>query len=459
LDSDLGFGRTKSLALNNPANPAPADIITKGQKLLASPMLSLKLADNIDVRIGGFVRHLVGEFYNESLSKQHLDTSMVLIPGHADSTRVVQSNSDSIRYSESYWRSVSDDGQAEIQATMRLWKVNTFIFGAEYLLNRVHFGETVDRATGVPLLGSQGRIEMISNTGIYAQDEVHLGDISTIVPGLRFDYHSAFGPVLSPKIGGTFSPIDWLHLRMSIGQAFRAPALSELYISDLTLQPGIVLHSNSTLKPERILAFDGGVDISRFKWAKFTVNGFYNLMNDLISPKIQLDTSALGNVNITFRNIASAWSTGAELSFDAAIGEWVSFSANYAYTLTHDDILDTVLDFIPAHKGGMTVSGHADFGKFGIAAQVAEDLVGSRTYINWQGSRNDLTYNAADSNLVPKHEPLSPYLRTDLSLRASYIDKAWLTIGVQNVFDAIYLESGGTLAPGRIFSIKLGGEF
>jgi len=219
FDSDLGFGKTKSLAVNNPDSTPPADIITRGTETAREPHAFAETHRQYRSPVGGFVRHLVGEFYNEALSKQHLDTSMVLIPGHADSTQVIQSNGDSIGTAKATGVSVSDDGQAEMQTTVHMGNSNTITFGTEYLLNRVHFGATVDRNTGAPLLGSTDRVRMISNTGVYAQDELHIGNASTLVPGLRFDYHSTFGPVLSPKFGATLSPVDWLHARFSVGTA------------------------------------------------------------------------------------------------------------------------------------------------------------------------------------------------------------------------------------------------
>jgi outer membrane receptor for ferrienterochelin and colicins len=466
--SDLGFGKTKSDTINS-TNKTPSDIITKGRKIVVGPMLQTKVNDMVDLRVGGFVRRLYGDFYNEAPSYEvHVpDTQWIIRP-----TSYVLKDSivaDSTRFAASYWGSISDDGQIEAMATVRLpW--NTISVGGDYLYNKVAFGATVDRQTGVPLLGSVGRTERIANTGLYVQDEMTPVKGLMILPGLRFDAHSRFGSVLSPKLGVSYAPTKLLQTRLSAGSAFRAPALSETAIPNLTIQPGIIMHANPDLRPERLWALDGGVVLKPLpRTITLELDGFYNGMSDLISPQISsdvVDYYAAKRVDITFRNVSVAWSSGLEASSSIDLARFTvpaSLFVNYAYTRSRDETTGNELDYVPRHKGAFGVRIGRTIGPVSIEGTASEGYVGARSYLDWQapgpdslGDNRNWTYDIRDmSTMRPVPHPLADYWRTDAAIRVSYKTLVWLLLDVQNITDARYEESGGTWAPGRIFSVKL----
>jgi hemoglobin/transferrin/lactoferrin receptor protein len=76
-----------------------------------------------------------------------------------------------------------------------------------------------------------------SFTALYAQAEIELFDIVSIIPGIRYDDFSQeieAGAVrddeaFTPRVAVGLSPTDWLYLWGSWAEAFRAPGLTELF--------------------------------------------------------------------------------------------------------------------------------------------------------------------------------------------------------------------------------------
>lgn len=463
FQSDQGFGMTKSDTLHNPTDSIPNDIDMFGRKIMVGPSISLDISEQMKLRFSGYVRRLVGEFYNEALSNvaTRTDTDMVLGVPVARTTYV----RDSTRFEESYWKSISDDGQLGIQTNYRLGQHHSVVAGAEYLTNRINFGHTVSRETGEPLLGSTRRKETIHNGAVYLQDEIRLFDRLNLVPGIRSDYHSLFGGVVSPKLGASLQITDWLGARTSGGRAFRAPTLSELYLPPLELQPGIKLLPNPHLKPEYIVAGDAGVDLSIAHMLFARISGFYNRMDDLITPAISssivefLDEE---QVTITHRTVSEAWSAGLEAELELKYRQWLRVKLGYAFTESADEETGEPLDYIPRHKGSALLRLGLPLGPLRASGWLAVDVVGPRGYLDWQAPAE--LWDVAENwdhleNARPNRVSLDSYTKVDLSLKLAYRTLVWAGVGIQNLTDVEYMESGGILAPGRMIWLRLGGEF
>ncbi|MBD3241242.1 MAG: TonB-dependent receptor, partial [Chitinivibrionales bacterium] len=226
--SDLGFGKSQ--------NSLRAELRMKGRRMLAGPYLDWAVSDKLELYIGGYGRRTVAEFYNVAYDR----TADVLVP--------------------SYWKSIVDDGTVEARATVRLGETNTLTAGVDYLENQVLFGATEHRGTGEQLYPS--RDERIGNLGVYLQDEIRLWERFVALPGVRVDYHSLMGAVVSPKLACSYRFAEPLRTRVSVGRAFRAPTMVELYMPATELFSGVTMVPTPDLKPEYIVSLDGGVDVT-----------------------------------------------------------------------------------------------------------------------------------------------------------------------------------------------------
>ncbi|MCA9539263.1 MAG: TonB-dependent receptor, partial [Myxococcales bacterium] len=114
-----------------------------------------------------------------------------------------------------------------------------------------------------PVLAIEGRREAAETTP-GARDEVrHGGALSgawevdplsalRLVAALRLDAVSGRDPLVVPKLGAAFRPIEPLRLRANLGRLFRDPSLDELYFE----APGV--RGNPDLRPEDGYGWDAG---------------------------------------------------------------------------------------------------------------------------------------------------------------------------------------------------------
>lgn len=457
FNSDLGFGRTRY-------TPKPQDIDILGQKIIVGPQLQYNMSENADLRVGGYVRRVDGEYMNE----------LAGVPIE--------------------WISHSFDWQAEVQGIYRLGKSQVITGGFEYLSNTIHFGKLKNFTTDSVL--QKGKSEGIANGGIYLQDEIALPGMLRIVPGIRFDYHSQFTWAVSPKVGISKGFSEKFRLRATGGRAFRAPNHSELYMPPLPIKDEYVLYANDDLDPEYIWAVDAGCDYSPFPGLKLQAGGFYNWMKDLIGLGVAWD-------GVTHYNISRAWSRGVEVEADWMVVRGISLWGNYVFQQSRnesasdmaeyfienygDDYLvsgktDIPLSYIPTHKGNIGVRFRKRVGKLFLRASLEEQLTGERKYqefsqiINPMDTRKvdpadpesrtiseqvlidrELPFELdANMNANPPLITLPAYARTDLSVYCDIGERWWCALLFQNLFDAKYEESGGTYSPGRLATLKLG---
>ncbi|MGN0231435.1 MAG: TonB-dependent receptor plug domain-containing protein [Muribaculaceae bacterium] len=62
-----------------------------------------------------------------------------------------------------------------------------------------------------------------TTTGVYAQYTYKLGEMLTVMPGIRWDYSSVYGGFMTSRLHVKYSPIKQLTLRASAGKGFRSP--------------------------------------------------------------------------------------------------------------------------------------------------------------------------------------------------------------------------------------------
>jgi outer membrane receptor protein involved in Fe transport len=447
FDSDLGFGMTRFLV------PDSQDIITTGRKFLVGPSMDIRLTDRLDLTVGGYYRHLDGEFWNEKASdSMYITASETLLANE-----------------RSYWKSTSNDWQVESRLLARVGSHQTLTAGIDYLRNAINFGAYVNPITGDTFPNSHGRKDYITNFGVFVQDEIVLFNRLNIVPGVRLDYHSTFGAAVSPKLGVSWKAIDMLRLRGSVGRAFEAPTLSQLYMPDLTINPSFVLRPNPDLTPEYLWAADAAVELTPLKSLRLQVGGFYNDMRDLIVPKVMPDKA------VSHANVSDSWSTGLELEGEYQVVPSLTLSAGYVFQQSRDVYAtkirskfaerDTIvpLDYVPAHSATAELRFHRVFRHRTLNVTFSEAYVGYRRYQDWTapdsliGSMPD---NGTGEPLVmPPLFHLPAYWRTDAMVKLRFSSYLWAAFSIQNMFNVLYEENAGTLASGRFATFKIGAEF
>ncbi|ASQ91012.1 hypothetical protein CHL67_08850 [Prosthecochloris sp. GSB1] len=160
----------------------------------------------------------------------------------------------------------------------------------------------------------------IDNLGLFLQDEVSVTGRLRAILGLRFDDHSGFGSVYSPRIGVTCQLTDYLRLRGAYAEGFRAPSAFELYSgSPYTVQR--ILVPNPDLDPETSRTWEVGADIEHGA-LRVNLTAFRNDIDDMIAEVFTgryEGTRPAIPVN-EMRNIAETMTRGIEVSLGLDLG-------------------------------------------------------------------------------------------------------------------------------------------
>ena len=289
-----------------------------------------------------------------------------------------------------------------------------------------------DPAIGEVFPLSQGRRERFDIFSAYVQEEWAPTARLRLVPGLRYDHHSEFGSVASPKIAALYAVTPATRVRTSAGRAFRAPSLFELF-GNVVFHGPIPGLPNPDLEPEHITSFDGGMQHEVSRALRTEMNFFRNDMTNLIQLVISPERD-----HFDWLNVANARSTGLEAVANGQASSWLGYYANYAFTDSEDLATGNPLALVPRHKVNAGLQLGAALGSWRVTGSVDQRWVGERT----QSSQG-----------VPVL--LDGYMRTDLAINLHPNDDLQVGIHVLNVMDADYQETAASPTLGRLVSVNL----
>ena len=154
--------------------------------------------------------------------------------------------------------------------------------------------------------------------GYYLQDEYHILDNLILNAGLRYDHYDNFGGTTNPRAALIWKPLDATVLRLSYGEAFRAPNSYEKYYDD-----GVGIKANPNLRPEKIRTME-------LSWDQFIGNNLKTNATVYFSRfEGMLDQVVDANDMQVFMNQGRLETKGLELQ---AEGKWESgFGGRLSY--------------------------------------------------------------------------------------------------------------------------------
>jgi outer membrane receptor for ferrienterochelin and colicin len=186
-----------------------------------------------------------------------------------------------------------------------------------------------------------------TNRAVFVQDAIELGSAWCATVGARYDAHSTYGNVLSPRIALVRRVSDRTRIKASYGEAFRPPDLSALY-AELPLSPTYWIVSNPDLRPERLRTSELGVRWQTSASSVLEVDLYHTRARDLIH---RTEEAGPGGVFISRNeNLAAAAIYGAEISLDARSRSGNRSFVNYSYQHTRSDRFGGPLMYAPDHK-------------------------------------------------------------------------------------------------------------
>jgi hemoglobin/transferrin/lactoferrin receptor protein len=304
----------------------------------------------------------------------------------------------------------------------------------------------------------------------FAEATVALTDSIDIVPGLRID-HFSLAPeaaglpdrsesAISPRLALNWRPAEGLQLFGSVGQAFRAPSLTELYTDGLHFRvpggagPGTVVENrfvpNPNLDPEKALQFEIGARLDRqgvlMPADRLTmgVNAYYADVRDYVDTTVTFISgppSFVGGSLVfpgttTSSNVdAELWGFEAEARYD--VGLWY---AGFGGMIPRGrENSGEALGSIPADRVNLTL---------GVRPLAGIEIGGRATF-------------AARQDDVPSGAlPTSGYAVYDLFASWDPTPAVTLRAGIDNLLDRDYrIHPNGLDNPGRSFKLSASVRF
>jgi len=299
------------------------------------------------------------------------------------------------------------------RGTVKLAETESLVLGAEH--QRDDISQPLSAAIHV-------------NAG-YGELNSQLGENFFSALNLRYDNNSRFGGKVTYRFAPTYRiAATGTRLEASVGTAFKAPTLSELFQSF----PAFFFFANPNLKPETSVGFDLGVEQTVIEGVVTAgVTYFHNRLRDLI------DIAPTGD---TYANIGRATTQGIESFVETHPVHSLTLRADYTYTEATDDVLHQELLRRPKHKISVDARWQAT-SALSLDASVL-------TVTSWVDGNRDFSIPRFDA---PGY--------TTANLSGNYHVTSNLTVfaRVENLFDRHYQIPTGYLQPslGAFAGIKI----
>jgi outer membrane receptor protein involved in Fe transport len=227
------------------------------------------------------------------------------------------------------------------------------VYGAEYYRDDVEsFKEKYDTdgsLTSVAIQGPVGDDAVYETYGLYAQGDIWVGERLEVLIGGRYSYIATeIDKVEDPDTGLKMSvDDDWealvgnaravyylnsqktVNFYTGVGQAFRAPNLSDLTRMDAAHESNEVEVPSPKLDPEKYIMYEAGF---KTMTDRFTgqIGYYYTDIEDMIVRTPTGDTID-GNIVVTKKNTGDGFIEGAETSMSAALTDNLTFFGSYAW--------------------------------------------------------------------------------------------------------------------------------
>jgi TonB-dependent siderophore receptor len=287
---------------------------------------------------------------------------------------------------------------------------------------------------------------------VFAQDEVFLFDERLILNlGARYDWwesHDGYGldtnvsattinyedrsdSALNPKFAARCRLADWISLRGSVGTAFRAPTLPNLYQGDYAYGT-TTYKGNPDLKPEKSVSYELGADLNVRDVFTFSASVYQTNMEDSINL---ITTDATNHIK-QYTNIGEVEIKGLELEAQYKILPQLTFYGTYTLNSSKIDEFEEdrslegkYLPWLPKDQTSVGVI-------FSNPAICTARLNGRYVGTIYDDDENE--------------EKIGDYFTADLKLSRTFFKYVEASLDVFNIFDKDYQETESTENPGRI---------
>lgn len=186
--------------------------------------------------------------------------------------------------------------------------------------------------------------------GVFAHDRFILNDQWVFSGSLRLDKPDGIDPVFSPKVAAMYTPLKQLRIRGSIGRAFHAPTVQELYEEGYG-HSAALRFGNPDLKPEYGTTFSLSFEILPVENLQIFVNGYFSMVDNFISLQYEGQWEEDPTMDVWRRkNILQAKIFGGDASVKWGVLKWWDLQIGYSYNDNIDESDNKQLAFRPGQS-------------------------------------------------------------------------------------------------------------
>lgn len=204
----------------------------------------------------------------------------------------------------------------------------------------------------------------VNNVSLYLQDEYQIFKPLYLVLGGRFDDNSRFGSQWTPRASLIYDILDNLRLKGSYGRGFRAPSITELFVTSWRQKGKYIYEPNQNLKAEKSESYEVGIE-GEYGSYRGSLTLFRNELKDMIDAVYykSVGTGQAKKDYYQFKNISKAMTQGIELESSVKLPMGFDLSGNATWLETEDTSTGKELAGQPNFKGyaklGYTDKAHA----------------------------------------------------------------------------------------------------
>ena len=300
---------------------------------------------------------------------------------------------------------------------------------------------------------------------LFINDHLLVGQRMVVDAGLRFDYVRSYDGKfedssgflgsreykdkswerLSPRVAALYRIGDNTSIRGSIGSAFRAPILDDLYRRGIFR--GRIYAANPELEPEKLISYELGITHRFKRKLSLSVAGYLSRGKDFFYPiKVGIDPET-GRDLYQRKNVGKVRIRGLEIEGSWDISRTVSLFGNYTFNVSKIDefseqpeLEGKYLEYSPRHKANLGLGFH-DPGLF--QAEIMARYVGER-------------YSDTENTSEGK---LDDYTVFDIKLSRRFFETCKAYIDILNLFDKDIKYSSDFEGPGREIRVGLSLKF
>ena len=310
---------------------------------------------------------------------------------------------------------------ARLTGTFSILEKNTVNVGLEYVEDRL----LSNRIEGESL--------KVSNSILYAQDEMEISERLTTIAGVRTNFHSENGSHGVPQVSAMYK-FESVKLRAGYSMGFRSPSIKEMYMS-FSPVPVVEIYGNPDLVPETASYMSLSAEYSRSLF-NASVSVYQNSIDNMITEVQDLVDSRIWR----YENISSVMVRGLDFNLRATLGHGFSMNASYSFTDSEDQTSGDQMLGTSRNNGGLMIQHRMSKENYELSVNLMANYYGVIPYNEMDDITGEVTSKLYEANTIWK-----------LTTTHRLFTGTFIALGVDNIFNNFQIENGMNLNPARRF--------